>query len=599
MSKVLEMKLFNHHVVSIEQVIGNGRAIISGLIAFFYLSLFFKLLFSVSDWLTENGLSENFEQLDKTELNNMLRYFYSEVRTLKGEKYSKSSLICLRAGIFRHLNTPPYSKNVSHTNADFTSSNAVFVAVLKDLKKSGKDQATHWPPISELDLQILQRPSSFNQDDPRSLLYKVWWDIHYNFLRRGCQNDRELSTDSFDLKRDSSGKLYLQLSHNELTKNHQGGAKKDVDVSRTPRMYQNVHNPATCPIRSYIKYMSKRNQNQVALWQKPKKFPAANPNEPWYDNVAVGKGMLATFMSKISQKLNLSQIYKNHSIRSTGITTLFHAGVNTHHICNISGHNNPSSLMHYVQDSSEAQKVRFSALLQNSQMPPSVSNNTATDNCIPHHIPPSATTVNDFLQQMPQSSPRQLIPSSYDESIRRDQIQNPHSATTDSTSTFIPAPAVVSNATTLPTICFQPQSTTTFASTSTPIHANHFLPQATTSTSTAMHANHFLPQTTTSTSTAMHANHFLPQTTATFASTSTAMHANSFQQPQTTNNFQPQTFQQHPQPDQHPISNSQVQNHFQNLQKKTDSSTINYFYVQPGSTLSITNNYYHHANSNQ
>jgi len=54
-----------------------------------------------NEFLKERNINKDLTTVTKIELNDMLRYFYSELRTKKGRYYSKASLICIRAALFR------------------------------------------------------------------------------------------------------------------------------------------------------------------------------------------------------------------------------------------------------------------------------------------------------------------------------------------------------------------------------------------------------------------------------------------------------------------------------------------------------------------
>ena len=87
-------------------------------------------------------------------INNSLKFFYAEARTKKGENYSKSALIGMRAAIGRHLNSPPYDRKVNITkDTDFMTSNHVLTGQIKNQKRQGLDVTAHKQPISEGDLK--------------------------------------------------------------------------------------------------------------------------------------------------------------------------------------------------------------------------------------------------------------------------------------------------------------------------------------------------------------------------------------------------------------------------------------------------------------
>ena len=67
-------------------------------------------------------MTKPFQELDDAELDEKLRHFYAEARTKDGNLYSRSSLLCLRNAIERHLNNPPINRGINlskseHSNA--------------------------------------------------------------------------------------------------------------------------------------------------------------------------------------------------------------------------------------------------------------------------------------------------------------------------------------------------------------------------------------------------------------------------------------------------------------------------------------------------
>ena len=90
-------------------------------------------------------------------------------------------------------------------------------------------------------------------------------------------------------------------------------------------MYQLPGNPR-CPVASFRKYPSKLHPKCDALWQRPREdFLEEEPS--WFCNMPIGKNPLGSVMKDISRAAHLSQIYTNHSVRATNITTLDDAGI--------------------------------------------------------------------------------------------------------------------------------------------------------------------------------------------------------------------------------------------------------------------------------
>lgn len=147
-----------------------------------------------------------------------MRKIYGTIRTTKGEFYGISSYVGLRAGLNRYINDPPVcqSWNLAQ-DPEFKSSNNVFKGVLKQIRRTGRDKATHYPPISPEDQRILKNYAALNPNNPRGLLNKVWYDIQFHFGRRGKEGNRDLRPDCFTLQRDENGPKYFTMTWSEET----------------------------------------------------------------------------------------------------------------------------------------------------------------------------------------------------------------------------------------------------------------------------------------------------------------------------------------------------------------------------------------------
>ena len=73
------------------------------------------------------------------------------------------------------------------------------------------------------------------------------------------------------------------------------------------------------------------------LYLRPKANTAASDKEPWYDRIPVGKNTLGAFVKTMCQKAGIEN-RSNHSLRATGTTCLFNAGVPEKIIQKTTGH---------------------------------------------------------------------------------------------------------------------------------------------------------------------------------------------------------------------------------------------------------------------
>lgn len=358
----------------------------------------FHLLFFLSlAWLSSRGEDQGFEYFDNEKLNRLLEIFYAEAKSKEGKTYSKSTLISIRAGINRHIRNPPFKRNVFIMNSpEFTTSNRMLFAVIKNLKENGLDFTTHFPPISKADLEILQDSSSFNLTNPKQLQQKVFFDIMINFARRGQENLRSLKKNSFKFDHDDLGLEYCEVRYNEKTKNHQ----TIEDKQSKPRMYSN--DSATCPIASLKLYLSKLHNNCDTFFTKniESKLFVAERQKNWYTSKPLGNNTLAKMMKSISVRLNLSRNYTNHSIRATCITLLSSFGFEARQIMRVSGHKSESSLRSYDHDNSVEQKRKISQVLSKK---PSASATT------PLPFSSSSTTTNPNMSHNFSSLPLPVV----------------------------------------------------------------------------------------------------------------------------------------------------------------------------------------------
>lgn len=110
-----------------------------------------------------------------------------------------------------------------------------------------------------------------------------------------------------------------------------------------------------CPVKSFLKYLSKRHSQCESLFQRPKDS-FNEDDETWYEKRPLGKNKLGNMMSELSRAAALSKNYTKHCIRATAISALDMAGYEARHITTVSGHRNEASIKSYSRDTSTDQK---------------------------------------------------------------------------------------------------------------------------------------------------------------------------------------------------------------------------------------------------
>jgi hypothetical protein len=98
-----------------------------------------------------------------------------------------------------------------------------------------------------------------------------------------------------------------------------------------------------CPVKSFLKYLSKCHSQCESIFQRPKDS-FNEDDETWYEKRPHGKNKLRNMMSELSRAAALSKNYANYCIRATAISALGRTGYEARHIMTVSGHRNEASI---------------------------------------------------------------------------------------------------------------------------------------------------------------------------------------------------------------------------------------------------------------
>ena len=164
----------------------------------------------------------------------VLRKFYCNVRNRNGEPYVKKTMISIRYGLQKKFEK---SHKFDIVNDDrFKDSNDIFHACLKKMKKDGAGESKHKEVISEEDIKRLYSTLTLSTKTPKSLQYKVFFELMMFMCNRGRENLRNMTKEDFVVDTDAGGRRYVVYVKKRLSKNHQGGVD-DLDDGGG-RMYE-------------------------------------------------------------------------------------------------------------------------------------------------------------------------------------------------------------------------------------------------------------------------------------------------------------------------------------------------------------------------
>lgn len=169
-----------------------------------------------SELKKKRGIQTSIQQ----ELNENLRFFLCFHWEKNPETNLKvNSLNNIKYGLSKYLKG---TCKIDIQGPEFNDSNEVYKAALTDMKKKGFGFVDHKPAISSEDLKKLYNSESivFNVDTPWGLQNKVWFDIKFYLCRRGGENLRRMTKETFVIKTDATGREYVFQAIDEVDKNH-------------------------------------------------------------------------------------------------------------------------------------------------------------------------------------------------------------------------------------------------------------------------------------------------------------------------------------------------------------------------------------------
>ena len=158
----------------------------------------------------------DFKTVTPTDVSEILRKLYAEVKTEKGQALTPSALNGIRAAIHRHLTCAPLSRNINILrDSEFMSANKIFEEKAKLFTKENNAIPSHKSSIQSGDMDKFNwcLMEGQNKDsvwkDAEKLVEFIWFSLCFHFARCGREGWRELTRQSFQIKTDDTGARYV------------------------------------------------------------------------------------------------------------------------------------------------------------------------------------------------------------------------------------------------------------------------------------------------------------------------------------------------------------------------------------------------------
>ena len=314
-----------------------------------------------SSFCKENDQNVDLTTCSPKDLNDILCRFYIGMRTLQGDYYMKATYLAARAALSRYFVTVLHRAECNvFRNPVFKQSNVVLDGVLKKKKAVGLElKPEHKAAICMEDLVKL---NSYFEDvldaaDPVKLTYFLLVSSHLtlHFAFRGAEVQIQLKKQDIVFEVDRTGKEYVTLKRDFVTKNCAGG----VD-GREFQSCGRLQDPVQ--IAAIKKLLTKLHPEVDRVFQRA--LPGIQEEPTWFAKMPLGHGVVGNMLPRISSAAQLSKRYTNHCVcvRATSIVLLKSAGFDDRSICYLTGHKNTQSLNSNCGPTEEEMRSLSSAL---------------------------------------------------------------------------------------------------------------------------------------------------------------------------------------------------------------------------------------------
>ena len=301
-------------------------------------------------------------------LNRWLCVFISETRAHNGEEYPPRTLYSILTGILRYMrsNNPSYPNFLERESPEFTEFTATLDNLFKKLRGAGVgSSATHTEGISPEDEDLLWSSGVLNVETPLGLLRAVFYYNGKCFCLRGGQEHRDFKLSQ--LKRMNGPDRYIYYENS--SKNRKGGISELRLEHKNVYSFANPEVGVRCHVfllDLYIKKLPEDAHQKDLFYCRPLPNKPIDDEKPWYSAVPVGRNQLSKMVSSMCEEAKVEGKKTNHSLRVSGASTLFDAGVPENIIQSRTGHRSLDALRLY-EPVTDDQGMKISKILSGNK----------------------------------------------------------------------------------------------------------------------------------------------------------------------------------------------------------------------------------------
>ena len=233
--------------------------------------------------------------------------------------------------------------------------------VARQLRKEGVGaEVKHAEVFTEKEELKLWETGTIGITNPLALVRAVFFYLGKTLCLRGGQEQRDLKPSQF--RREYYPDRYVYVDNG--SKNHPGGFGCGHSSNKVVTLYKNQGFEPQCVVFLLDFYFSKCPQPAKAdvFYLRPLPKVPSGHDSPWFSSVPLGKNKLAQFVKEMCKEADVGGNKTNHSLRATGATAMFSAGVPEKLVKSVTGHKSTKALEIYERLTAE-QKEAVSKVL--------------------------------------------------------------------------------------------------------------------------------------------------------------------------------------------------------------------------------------------
>ena len=240
---------------------------------------------------TETCPSNLLENPELSTLNHWLSRFVVKARWEDGNPYPASTIVNLLSGLYRYSRQcdPNCPNFMNRKDPNFQELNNTLQVRFRELQQSGVGTVTKHAPVVTVDEEdLLWESKKIRDDSPKALQRAVFYYVGKTFCLRRGREQQELRVSQFVHSSNPDCYRYVEQGSKNIT-----GANPKVKNKVVP-VWTNTW--ASCHLLLLKRIFS--------ICNPKKSVPVSGP---WYENVAVEKEKLRTFLETMCKEAGIAE----------------------------------------------------------------------------------------------------------------------------------------------------------------------------------------------------------------------------------------------------------------------------------------------------